>query len=141
MELVDYDEEAEVFQTPEVGSVDGHFRSPTYVNVPLTAMAREQRPVAAALTYAQLDLGEVDASAADGGSGLSSCAEAAAAAAVPRRSGGKCEFPSSREKPEMYAHIDFRRTIALSTRTTSETEDEGFRKTRHNSNIEMLTRN
>lgn len=140
MELVDYDEEAEVFQTPEVGSVAGHFR-PTYVNVPLAVIARQQGPVSgdvsssSTLTYAQLDLG-VNSVAAEGDRGASSfCVETAA---VPGHGGSvRCEFPS-REKPEMYAHIDFRRTMALSTRTTSETEDEGFRKTRHNSNIETL---
>lgn len=45
------------------------------------------------------------------------------------------ESPS--RKTESYVTIDFHKTAALNTKTTN-SEDEGFRKTRHNSNIDDL---
>ena len=141
VDIEDYDEEADVFQSPEIIS-DPSFRS-TYVNVPISMgnavplFTRESRTCltsngvvpttltssrTAKVTYAQLDLDAPGPSpqGASPGSAKIDC--------------------TSRDKCETYATIDFQRTRALSTKT-SESEDQGFRKTRHNSNIEMLTRN
>ena len=45
-------------------------------------------------------------------------------------------IPDSPRRTESYAQIDFHKTAALSK--VANNEDEGFRKTRHNSNIEEL---
>lgn len=134
--MEDYDEEADVFQSPEIISSDSSYRS-TYVNVPIPLFSRESRtwlpsnaivpaPLTssrtAKVTYAQLDL-DTPGPPPEG--------------TFPGPVKPEC---TPRDKSETYAAIDFQRTRALSTKTT-ENEDEGFRKTRHNSNIEMLTRN
>lgn len=140
--MEDYDEEADVFQSPEIISNEPSFRS-TYVNVPIPLgnaipiFSRESRtwlpsnaivpaPLSssrtAKVTYAQLDL-DTPGPSPEGAS--------------PGPAKPEC---TTRDRSETYAAIDFQRTRALSTKTT-ESEDEGFRKTRHNSNIEMLTRN
>ncbi len=95
---------------------------------PPTKEPRKQK-----VNYIQLDLGGSSDNLSNGGMGLGGAGVPPASpisltASIP-------ESPSRRT--ESYATIDFHKTAALSNSAKS-SNDEGFRKTRHNSNIEEL---
>jgi len=81
------------------------------------------------VTYIQLDLKKSDDNLFDGCNNPPS-------SPISLTSSNGPESPTRKQPEDQYSTIDFNKTAALSAKVHS---DEGFRKTRHNSNIDELT--